>query len=736
MHDLQPVGGDAVDCLAQVRAAVPTLTTALLQQALHACEAPVESIEDLLRASSAGFFESIARSILANAPSTPLRESLPGLNALGDSAVPDGAYTARPHNILRRIRKGGSYTWGDIGSRSPNQLLTMTNLGMTSANEIVRVAARAAFGAFSPGSAAPHDGHAPQVTAAAALPSPIRRSLVMFAAWLEIATGAETLGEGLLLCHSRQDELPDDVASAWKSLSETPLIDVADAVMLDLPERLRQLDEALGDERSRTIFWARIRIDDPTLDSLATPLGLTRERVRQLHVKAEEAARAALLQPELAGLRWQAVSLRRALGVGFPESATWAAAALDEAARRGGEEWRDRLRVLLLWLAGPYRRNEDGWLVRGRIPNRATVMAAIDDAQRVDFDKVQAVLLDAGLAPAAVDEWLDRNLPVRLIGDDMFVWEGSVADKAYVLLNAWSRPASADELADAVGEGHALRSTRTRLLDDPRFKRVDRIRIGLQNWPHDEYTGIVDELAQELERRGGDSELRDLVMTVAHSYDLKVGSVEAYTAAPRFVIEGSRIRLRGVDEPYQPRRKLTDEARCYLVNEVECTYRMPVDREVLRGSGRPIPEGLGSWLGVLPRMRRDYVFGDDVVPVTWPDSSFMGPSIGSVRRTVVSLGGSDGDRLLLRFNREGSTGTAGLVTAEELAAKTPEARLSALTGIDVRGSVVDAVAGAIGASAASVKERLRKRGETDLLDIVSPASLHLEAALDRLRQVL
>jgi hypothetical protein len=370
------------------------------------------------------------------------------------------------------------------------------------------------------------------------------------------------------------------------------------------------------------------------------------------------------------------------------------------------------------------------------MPTRAAVMPAIDDSQRIDMEKVEGALGHAGLAPAAVNEWLDRHLPVRRIGEAMFVWEGSVADKAYILLNAWGRAATADELVDAVGEGHGLRSTRVHLLDDARFKRVDRVRIGLRSWPDDEYTGIVDELTQELENRGGQSETRDLVMTVAHNYDLKVGSVQAFTEVPRFVTEGSRIRLRGVDEPYQPRRKLTDEPRCYLVSEVECTYRMPVDREVLRGSGRPIPEGLGSWLGVLPRMRREYVFDDDVVPVTWPDSSFVGPSIGSVRRTVVALGGTDDDQLLLRFNREHSTWSATLVTPTDLTAQSPERRVAALTGVAVEGPVVDAIARAVGVPMQSVKERLRKRGETDLLEIVSSASLHLDAALDRLREVL
>jgi hypothetical protein len=719
--------------------AFPSLTPQQLHLALSGC-GEVASIDDLLQVSSGAFFDVVAQSIIGGAPSLPLADSLPGLRALTDSPIAEGTFSARPHNVLRRLRHDGPYTWADIAARSPNQLLTLTNLGLRSATEIVRVAARASLAMFAdvsiddaPTEATRSDT---QVAVIAILPLSLRRALITVAAWLDIATDVQTLGPGLLQVADGPNRLPDDVAGAWSIIRDTPLRDLAGRAMLSLSEQLEELDTALGDERARTVFWARINIDPPTLDSLAAPMDLTRERVRQVQVKAEDAARLALLRPELAALRWQAGVLRETLGAGFPESASWARSVLEDFAQRGGDEWGARLRALLLWLAGPYRRDDEAWLVRATLPTRESVRAAIDDSQRVEIEKVEALLADAGLARAAVDDWLARYLPVRRIGEDAYVWDGSVADKACAVLNAWGRPATADELSDAIGEGHALRSTRTRLLDDPRFQRVDRVRIGLRSWPHDEYTGIVDELAQELESRGGESDIRDLVMTVAHNYDLKIGSVEAYTAAPRFVVEGARIRLRGADEPYQPRRSLTDEARCYLVSDVECTYRMTVDRDVLRGSGRPIPEGLGSWLGVLPRGRRDFAFGDDVVPVTWPDSALMGPSIGSVRRSVASLGASDGDQLLLQFNREHSTGTATLVTSAELTADRPEVRVAALTGIPVNGSIVEVVARAVGAPPPSVKERLRKRGEHDLLEIVSSAGLHLDAALDRLREVL
>lgn len=114
----------------------------------------------------------------------------------------------------------------------------------------------------------------------------------------------------------------------------------------------------------------------------------------------------------------------------------------------------------------------------------------------------------------------------------------------------------------------------------------------------------------------------------------------------------------------------------------------------------------------------------------------MGPSIGSVRRSIVSLGGCDDDQVLLRFNREYSAVTAAVVTPTDLAAELPKRGVTALAGVAVEGPVFDANTRPIRAPAPSVKEGLRKRGETGLLEIVSSASPHLDAALDHLVEVL
>ena len=715
----------------------PTLSGIELEHALRGFSALYPSIEAILRDPGGSFFEEVATSLIAHSSSVPLGVSLPGLAALIGDLVPENAFTTRPRNVLRRLTSGSRCRWSEISTRSPNDLLALMNLGSRSAAEIIRVAAHTSVAQLSTGGFVHGSELHEQVLherRQSSVASPLKYALGTLGAWMEIAYGATSLGTGFLQLAAHGEVLPDEVARACSILSEAPVSLIADPGRLDTLALLQSLEEALGDEVVGIVFWARIKVYAKTLDALSESLGLTRERVRQIQVKAESCARDVLERNQFAPLRWRAVLLGRQLGIGFPDGAAWARARLNQATVSVGDEWRERFSDLLMWIAGPFRADH-GWVVRGELPNRSAVTSAIDDTGRVDLEKVEAVLRNVGLDPESLGDWCDLNLPVHTIGDDVFLWEGSVADKAQIVLGAWGRPASTEEIVQAIGEDHAIRATRGRLLADERFKRVDRVRIGLRDWSHDEYTGIVDELAQELASRGGVSDIRDLVIAVANKYDLRVSSVDAYTSVPRFVRSGSRIRLRRSDEPYAPLRNLTDEPRCYIVREDECTYRMPIDQEVMRGSGRPIPEGLGSWLGVFPRMRREFLFGQETVSISWPDSALLGPSIGSIRSTVLSLGGRVGDQCLLLFNRERGTGAASIVRETDLTGSQRE-RVLILTGMHSEGELIESMAGAIGAPVSEVKERLRKRGELDLLELVSREDDHLDTALDRLRKVL
>jgi hypothetical protein len=568
-----------------------------------------------------------------------------------------------------------------------------------------------------------------------------RALLSLLAAWVHDSSDLSTVGEALRLLYV-QDMLPDDVRAAWSSLHLLPFRELfPESTALTLRGALEQLDISFKDDRDSFIFWSRIVFDAPTLDELAEQLGITRERVRQLQSRADSTVREALQTVGLSALRWRIWRFHQRVGRAIPLDALWYRDAVAELTKRAPENWSSKLEQLALWIGG-YRRDSLGWAFSCElIDPDYVVKPATHPHGRVDLPAVYRKLEEEGVVRPAVEQWLSRFAPVKEISGYSYLWEGSLADKAAVVLRAVGTPMTIDEIVDQIGEGHDPRGARARLYGDPRFVRAGLKHFGLRGWEVDEYTGIVDEIAEELERRGGAAPIKDVAHAVAATHGVSAGSVIGMTGAPRFVVEEGIVRLRSESEAYQVDRTAVDERGCFLLNEDLCLWRTVVDGQLLRGSGRSIPTGLGAWLGVLPGRRLDIQFRDGrVVQVTWPDRSIIGPSIGSLRTLATGLGACEGDSLLIRFDRRHGTADISVVSADTLDRGSAEERLRGLTGLDPLPPDLEArVAYAVGARAGNeIRERLRKRGEETLIDLLPSATepTELDDALEQLRGLL
>jgi hypothetical protein len=177
--------------------------------------------------------------------------------------------------------------------------------------------------------------HAPDP--AVAVPQDVAAALRVIAAWAIAERGACLLGELLTLAPATND-MPADVACQWKRLARLslrPLVGPARPC-----ENLTQLaQELLGetDERRQMILTSRTFAPEPrTYDSLASELGISRERVRQLEEYALTRLARAAQADQYAPLRWRAASVAR-------DRATVHATAAD------APPW---MAKLLSWLAG------------------------------------------------------------------------------------------------------------------------------------------------------------------------------------------------------------------------------------------------------------------------------------------------------------------------------------------------------------------------------------------------
>jgi Sigma-70, region 4/Bacterial RNA polymerase, alpha chain C terminal domain len=681
----------------------------------------------------------------------------PGLGQNSQALLPVHSLSARPANGLRR---SGVSTWNELACRTPTGLMDLPGLGRKSVAEIIALALNraamqillsapgveaASFCAAGTGDTE-HD-ISPNLHADFSLPG-----FETLARWAICVGNVTTLGEALDLAESRV--LPEDVVEALDALRKISLEPLSDEGS-DVASAYEYLHAQCGDERQQEIFRRRILFSASTLEELGEEMSITRERVRQIQKTAEERVSTTLRRPEGSEIRWRAGQLRQELGTAI----SWTHAATREAliaATHGILHDTAAAESLLLWLAGPYRLDkESGWIfseaeyVRGEVgplselgpPPRASLLREVTgDDGVVDVAATRSRAAAAGLVAYAVDDWI-ALCPFRDFDGTLVLWQGSVADKAEVLFGILKRPATADEVNDLIGERHNVRSIRNRLLGDDRFVRTDRFRMGLRRWGLEEYTGIVDEIEEEIGRHGGEADVNDLVRTLTRQFDLRSGSVVSYTTVPRFVVDNGRIHVRRANEPFVPTRTLFDEARAFLLAEHRCSYRIRVDGDVLRGSGRPLPQGVGAWLGVLPGTRRQFRFRDgDALQVSWPESALLGPALGSLRRQALARSADAGDSLLLEFDRSSDEVEAMLVRQSELEAASGWLRGTLLTGIDAgdQTEFEQLLAVGVGASSmAEVRRRCRDRGDPELAVLLpTEASHELDDALDRLREVL
>jgi hypothetical protein len=573
------------------------------------------------------------------------------------------------------------------------------------------------------------------------------RSIELLATWAQRELHHETVGP-VIASLSAGAPLPPDIAAAWASVTSKRLRELAN------PELGNMAISTLFDElllrlgpREREVYVARLLLArPPTLQVLGGQLGLTRERVRQLQARAERMVTELLTMEEFAPLRWRAFSLRALLGNSVSVTSDAYDAALGEVALGTRGEPQLLLATFLVRLAG--YTEQSGRIIRGDAGsiNYASLTALADEWGVIDGTRIDEVLDRVGVAAGERSGVLERIGGVRVFGDRVALWKGSVVDKATSALAIRGAPASAEELAEVIGEGYSVRSLRNRLGQDPRIARVGKHQWALRVWGLEEYSGVADEIAEEVERQGGAASMAHLIEVLTLRFGVAEGSVRAYAQTPRFVVEGAVVRLRRSDEPVELSARIGDARGCFQDSPSSVTFCVAVDRDVLRGSGRAVASAVAVFLGVIPGTERTFdaclgVGGDDLsVVVTWPMASAAGPAIGSTRGLATRLGAVDGDLLRLRFDRGSGTVEASRVVANELREAQPLDRLAALTGLQglQSANVVERLAASLGVERSRLRSQLYRRGDHTLIGLLPVPSVdaRLSEALAELGDAL
>lgn len=679
----------------------------------------------------------------------PLGVLLPNTSSDPGSLLPTHLLSPRTRHILQWQ---SIVAWPDLRALSPNELLDFRAAGRTTVSEILRLALRFADGRRDSRQAADTDGESGGGGGDPSLDflgvdggewaRQAHAELKTLASWAIRERRLTSLSE--LFRVPKWLDPPTAVAESWKRLNIS-LTELADPELVDpsLEEICERLFAEIPENR-RQVLENRLVADAPmTLGEVGALRGMSRQAAAQEEDKLKQQLSSLLDQPRYLPVRWRAADLHEGLGVAAPQAAASTGRAIDNALRDVSGTRREPILNLMLRLVGPRRYSlTNGWYVHDSsngIPTAADFWRDFQPSMAVDIAACREWLNAQRIDERFLHEWAKTVGGLRVENDLILRWDGSVVDKCVSILEANHAPATIDELVDRVAEGHNLRSVRTRLFQDPRIVRVDKCRVGLKTWGFEEYTGIADEIAQRIREGGGEADLEELISEIVDTFGVAAGSVRAYADAPMFVRSGKRIRLRRSDEGYLPKDDLAACKGVYRLASGAFSYTLAVDADVLRGSGRPFPEALAAALEVTPGNRRTYGSDNTEVQITWPTTSFLGPSLGSVRSIAERLGSTIGDRMLLVFDPSCATVTCTLVDEGRVAVGSAAVRIECLTGVKANDrDVRSALARAVGVEVGALERTLRNRSDNALADLLPPEETDpgLASALEELATLI
>ena len=212
-------------------------------------------------------------------------------------------------------------------------------------------------------------------------------------------------------------------------------------------------------------------------------------------------------------------------------------------------------RAIILELAGPYRRDDDGWLIDRSAEETdptTAILTELDEVGRVDETLARQELLKWGLVEPLHKAWLLRSPQIREFNGQIVKWGTAIPDRLAFALADLGRTATLDELMEHVGEKTTRNSAINSLGSDPRIIRSSPNEWALASWGVPEYTGSAHSIRTLLEEEGGSCEMERLVLKMYRAFGVSENTTRAYFYAPMFVAEGERLRLRNhSQEPYQ-----------------------------------------------------------------------------------------------------------------------------------------------------------------------------------------
>jgi hypothetical protein len=400
--------------------------------------------------------------------------------------------------------------------------------------------------------------------------------------------------------------------------------------LIDLAAAMIGIVRGFDDRATRILAERILATAAPlTLEELGKEFSLTRERVRQIEVRVREKIEKRLRFPDFQGLVRAANSLAGQLGVAFPEEHLSETASLFATSAVTAQ---NRLLLpLLLWVGGPYER-DGGWVLKKPASATLAILSAIlpQTASISKFEDLSLQFTELGVR-TQYHERLIAYLGCRLIDGFVLQWRGSLADKAFSLLSISGHPLTRDQISSSIPEEHSIRTLGNYLYYDERFSRVNLTKFGLSSWGASPYKGIIQELTDEIGHAGGEATLSHLRATLIQKFGVSESSIVSYLNSPLFAKTTSGgFRVRRDDEEIVVQSRVDLTRSCFRIGE-RWAFRLQIDDELIRGSGRNIPSGFAQAIGVAPGTEKCFHSKCGEYRIAWFGPQ---PIVGSVRKFI------------------------------------------------------------------------------------------------------
>ena len=504
------------------------------------------------------------------------------------------------------------------------------------------------------------------------MPVSLWRAIKLMSGWA-VAKGVERGLLDALMCAESSDA-PPNVKLARELLSSLDLrsyVSNDDLIIFDPLQGAVQLLSEFDAQDQLVLERLLAKGIRPvaTLEEIGQKLDLTRERVRQIEAQVANQLALQLETEKYAAIKRHADALSVQLGAAFPVG--------DLPRELAPEAEGSLVDELFAHLAGPFVQCE-GWFVKrsSGLSIEALLTTAFESSANgyaAPLDALNDALSAAGVHTNMTERILAACPRYHLIGNSVVRWTG-IRDRVIGFLHAMGRPMSFDEIQTAVIDGQSVSSVRNFLADSPLVKRTKKNEWALASWEGSEYRNILEHMREELAENS--LAITELASRLGDKYDVAANSVTMYASMhPMFVHTEGNVRLRREDEPYIPTASLEMTADCYQIDGSWCVA-FNVDRDLMRGSGRVMPEAFAIHIGLQPGGEGSLQSADRSIMVAWK----MNPYFGSLRWVVEQEGLELGDRLFVIRSRSSELEFRFIRAAELIGSVNPIRRLQCSVG--------------------------------------------------------